>query len=353
MSKDYYKVLGVTKESSQDEIKNAYYNLAHKHHPDKNGDPEKFKEINEAYKILSDKDKKAQYDRFGYVNDGQSAGHGYNAGGFDFNFSDAGDLGDIFSQFFGGQAGFGQRKEKGGDIKVDLVMDLKDTLSSSKKKIKVNKYIKCNRCNGNGAEPGTDIDKCPACNGRGKVQTMHRTPFGTFTQLNTCPECRGEGYKPKTPCNVCNGEGIIKGEEDIDVLIPAGVDSGQIFSLSQRGNVGRRNTEAGDLYIRVIVNENKDYKREGDDLYFTQNIPFSTAILGGKTKFMFLDNKNIELKIPKNTQSGEVFKNSKKGIPHFSKRGVGDLYVKIMVQTPEKINKEQKKLIEELQKQGL
>lgn len=363
MSKDYYKILGIDKNANQDQIRNAYYELAHKHHPDKNGDAEKFKEINEAYRVLSDKDKRAQYDKFGFVNENQ--GGGYNWGNtqgaqdFEFNFGDFGDVGDIFQEFFGGGFGGGfsksQKKNRnnGSDINIVLEVDLKDVLNSQKKKIKIEKLIKCERCNGNGAEPGTKVKECQSCRGTGKVQQMRRTPFGTFTQVTVCPECLGERYRPENPCNVCRGEGRVRGYEEIELLIPAGVDSNQVFSVSQKGNTGRKNGIPGNLFVRIMVKPDKNFQRKTDDLYQKAFIPFSTAVLGGEIQINTIEEKTTSLKIPKSTISGTIFKKSGGGIPHFSKRGRGDLFVEVIIETPTHLSRRQKELLENLKREGL
>lgn len=366
MNKDYYKILGIEKNANQDQIRNAYYELAHKHHPDKKGDPEKFKEINEAYRVLSDKDKRAQYDQFGFVNENQGgAGAGGfdfsnaygNGQGFEFNFNEMGDLGDIFSEFFGG--GFSQQpksrknKNNGSDINIILEVDLKDTINAFKKVLSVEKLIKCNRCDGKGNEPNTKIKECSTCRGTGKVQQMRRTPFGTFTQVAVCPECQGEGYRPENPCNVCRGEGRTKGKEEIEVLIPAGVDTNQVFSINGKGNAGRKNGSSGNLFVRIIIKPDKNFTRKGDDLYQKAYMPFSCAVLGGEIEIKTIDNKIMELKIPKQTVSGTIFRKNGGGIPHFSKNGKGDLFVEVITETPNKLTKEQEKLLKELKKTGL
>ncbi|HNZ84119.1 MAG TPA: molecular chaperone DnaJ [Candidatus Pacearchaeota archaeon] len=363
MAKDYYKILGVDKNANSEQIRSAYYELAHKYHPDKNGDAEKFKEINEAYRVLSDKDKRAQYDQFGFINENQGGGYNWgNAQGaqdFEFNFGDFGDVGDIFQEFFGGSFGGGfskshkKNKNNGSDINIVLEIDLKDILESQKKKIKIDKLIKCQRCNGSGAEPGTKVKECHSCRGTGKVQQMRRTPFGTFTQVGICPECQGEGYIPENPCNVCRGEGRTKGIEEIELLIPAGVDSNQVFSVSQKGNAGRKNGIPGNLFVRIIVKSDKNFQRKADNLYQKTFIPFSVAALGGEIEVNTIEGKKMNLKIPKSTNSGTVFRKSGGGIPHFSKRGRGDLFVEAIIGTPKNLSREQEKIIKELKKQGL
>ncbi|MCD6550357.1 molecular chaperone DnaJ [bacterium] len=364
--KDYYKILGVSRNASQEEIKKAYRRLAHKYHPDKGGDEKKFKEINEAYQVLSDKEKRAQYDRFGRVFEG-GGGFGKASDGFDFNFDfsrwqketpgfdfEFSDLGDVFEEFFGG--GFSARKKdlrRGKDIQVDLEISLEDTLSDQKKEILLRKYIVCPRCHGSGGEPGTKIKECFSCRGTGQVQEIKRTFFGTVTRYIVCPECGGEGSRPEKPCNVCKGNGRIIGEEKISIVIPKGVDSNQVLKIKGKGDAGKKGGEPGDLYIRILVRKHPIFERKGDDLYVDIEIPFSLAVLGGEVEVPLLDGKKILLNIPSGTQSGKVFRISRKGIPHFGGIGRGNLYVKITIKVPRGLTKKQKELLEKLRKEGI
>ena len=357
--KDYYKILGVPRNASQEEIKKAYRRLAHKYHPDKGGDEKKFKEINEAYQVLSNPEKRAQYDRFGESFEFGKEGSGFSSGFFwkDFqeNFGfDSIDLEEIFEDFFS----FGREKRKkeinrGRDIELEVKINLEDTLKGIKKRITLEKFVKCPRCQGKGAEPGSSLKECFSCRGQGEVQQIKRTIFGTFTRYIRCPECGGEGRIPEHPCNVCRGEGRIKGEESIEVFIPAGVDSGQVIKITGKGEAGRRGGRAGDLYIRVFVRPHSLFERKGDDLYIDIPISFSQAVLGDEVEVPTPERKKILLKVPQGTQSGKVLRISNKGIPHFSGFGRGDLYVKLIVKTPKRLNKEQRKLLERLRKEGL
>ncbi|MFA5087218.1 MAG: molecular chaperone DnaJ [Candidatus Paceibacterota bacterium] len=369
MQKDYYKILGVSKTSSADEIKKAYYKLAHQFHPDKKGgNEEKFKEINEAYQILSDKEKRAQYDQFGSnVNFNNARGNasgfqGFNGGNVSWedimgNFGDIEDIFDMFGSGFSGGFNQNTRQDKdikrGSDIEVELELPLESILKEQDKEISILKNIKCSRCVGTGAEPNTQIKECFTCRGTGRVQQMRKTVFGTFTQVAICPECKGEGSKPETPCNVCHGEGRLKKEEKIMIKIPAGVDNEQIIKVKRKGDAGRRGGEDGDLYIRIFVKPHALFERKGDDLYLNQLISFSQAALGDKIKIPTLEGEKLVLKVSPATVSGDVLKVSHRGIPHFSGIGRGNMYVQLNIETPQKLTKKQKDLLEELKKEGL
>ena len=364
MAKDYYQILGISRNASPDEIRKAYHKLAHKHHPDKGGDEKKFKEINEAYQTLSDKEKRTQYDRFGQVFEGFPGGGPGFEPGFDFGFGrgkfgedfefEFGDLGEMMEEIFG----FGQpqrRKDlkKGKDIEIDLEIPLEDTLKGKEKEITLAKMTSCSRCQGSGAEPGTKITECFSCRGTGEVQQIKKTFFGSFTRATICPECRGEGYRPEKPCNVCKGEGRLRREEDIKIFIPAGVDTNQVIKVEGKGEAGRRGGKPGDLYCRIFVKSHPVFKRKGDDLYLKTPISFSQAALGEEVEIKTLEGKKVLLKVPPGTESGKILRISDKGIPHFSGYGKGDMYVELIVKTPKKLTKKQKELLEALKKEGL
>jgi len=360
---DYYEILQIKKNASQEEIKKAFHKLAHKYHPDKGGDEKKFKEINEAYQVLSDKTKRAQYDQFGRVFDGQPGPGTDGFSGFNWAWGnkgqqevefDLGDLGDIFGEMFG----FGQQRNtrdnrRGKDIQVDIEIPLEKTLIDFTEKINLSKYVICNRCSGKGSEPGTKIKECVACRGTGKVQQIKKTIFGSFTTVGICPECKGEGIIPEKPCNVCKGEGRIKAQETIEIKIPAGVDTNQIIKIGEKGEAGRKGQKAGNLYIRILVKKHPIFERREDDLFTTINIKFSQAVLGEQVELKTIDGTNILLEIPQGTESGKILRISGKGIPHFQGHGRGNLYVEIKIITPKKISKSQKKILEELKKEGL
>ncbi len=355
--KDYYQILGISKSASKEEIKKAYRKLAHKYHPDKkDGDESKFKEVNEAYQILSDDEKRNQYDKFGRVFEGGQAGGGYEGfsqgfNGFDFDMSD---LGDIFEEAFGFSSARKTRDvRRGKNIEIDLELSLQETLKGQKRKFSIRKFIVCSRCEGSGAEPGTARNQCFSCRGSGKVQEIKRTILGSFTKVTVCPECSGEGQKPENPCNVCKGEGRVKREEEIEVFIPAGIDTNQVIKVAGKGDAGKKGGKNGDLYIRIFVKQDSVFQRKGDDLFMNLFINFSKAVLGGEEKIKTIDNKNIFIKIPSGIESGKILKISGKGIPHFSGFGKGDLYVKVIIRIPKKLTKNQKELLRDMERQGL
>lgn len=370
--KDYYQILGVSKEATSEDIKKAYRKLAHKYHPDmKEGDEQKFKEINEAYQVLSDNGKRAQYDKFGRVFDGgtgpgadqgfggfrwawgQPGSHTHDdedASGFGFDFQD---VGDIFDEFFGGQQERRQEAKRGRDIEVELEIPLEATLTPTEQKISLSKLNMCDRCQGVGAEPGTKVNECFSCRGSGEVQQIKRTVFGSFTRVGICPECSGEGMRPDKSCNVCKGEGRIKGQEDIMVHIPAGVDTNQILRVEGKGDAGRKKGRNGDLYIRIAVKKHQIFQRRGDDILLKRDIALSQAALGDEIEVPTLEGTTSLVKIPEGAETGETVRVKGKGIPHFSGLGKGDMYVELKIQTPKKLSKEQKHLLQQLKEEGL
>jgi molecular chaperone DnaJ len=367
VSKDYYKILGVEKNATGDEIKKAYRNLAHKYHPDKGGDAEKFKELNEAYQVLSDKQKRTQYDQFGSAFDNRGAG-GFGGGGagmgqdgwfwgrpgaeFDVQFDD---LGEMMEEMFGfGQPGKKRRDpKKGKDIRLDIEISLEEAFMGIEKEFVVSKNEQCPRCTGSGAEPDTKIKECFSCRGTGQVQQVKRTFLGSFTKYVICPECGGEGYRPEKLCNVCKGEGRVKKDDTIRVSIPAGVDNNQVIKIEQRGEAGRRGGKSGDLYVRVFLKAHPVFERKGDDLYILHDISLANAALGGEIEVPTIEGKNILLKVPPATESGKVFRVSGKGITRFNGFGRGNMYAQMNIAVPKKLTKKQKELLEQLREEGL
>jgi len=355
MTKDYYKILGVEKNASADEIKKAFRKKAHKYHPDKpGGDEKKFKEVNEAYNVLSDEKKKSQYDAFGSA--GASAGAGFGGagsqGGFEgFDFSGfqqggAGGFGGFdFSDLFGGGFGGGSRVKRGRDINVELEVSFIDSVFGTKKTFSINKDSVCSGCGGSGAEKGSKMKTCPTCSGAGIVNEVRQTLMGTIQTQAECPDCAGKGKVPEKKCRVCGGSGIERRKEEINVKIPAGVETGNRLRVAGAGQAVS-DGESGDLYIHIKVEDNKDFKKVGNDLYSDLEVPLVDAVLGGKVSAKTVDGK-ITVKIPAGTQNGKILKVKGQGVK-ISDTKRGDLYLKIKVKIPEKLSRKEKKLFEEL-----
>jgi len=363
MAKDYYKTLGVDKSASQEDIKKAFRKMAHKYHPDKEGgDEAKFKELNEAFQVLGNPEKRRQYDQFGTTFEqggpgfggfGQGFG-GFSAGGGPFGQGagfDVNDLGDILGDLFGGAAGFGgkARRARGADIEVDAEIDFKETVIGSDKVLNLFKNTQCEHCKGNGAEPGTKISKCDNCNGTGQVQNVQKTVFGSFQSVGVCRECHGEGKRPEKPCKKCNATGVTKQSQQLKIKIPAGIDNGEVIKLAGQGEKGAYGARAGDLYIHVRVRPDERFKRDGLNIISKEHISFSQAALGDTIEATTIEGK-VKLKVPAGTQGGQIFKLKAKGIPALHGNARGDQLVEVLVNVPKKLSKEQKRLIEELKK---
>jgi len=359
MGKDYYKILNIEKSANQDEIKRAFRKLAHKYHPDKpDGDEAKFKEINEAYQVLGNAEKRSQYDQFGSTFDQQGGfGGGMNwedfmkharqgGGGFrNVNF-DFGDLGDMFGDIFGFGGGSSKRENRGSDIQIDITIEFKEAVFGVKKQIELYKYNKCSHCHGNGAEPGTPIDTCKTCNGQGRVTKVQRTFLGAIQTASICPDCNGQGKKAQTPCSKCSGQGISKQNEMIEINIPAGIENGSTIRLSGKGNAAAHGGEEGDLYVNVFVKNDSEFERHGSDVIKHEKISFRQAALGDKIEVQTLDGA-VDLKIPSGTQPNTKFRLRGKGIPILNGTGRGDLYVVAVVEVPKKLTRKQRKMLEE------
>ena len=358
MSKDYYKILGVEKNASADDIKKAFRKLAHEHHPDKNnGQDTKFKEANEAYQVLSDKNKRAQYDQFGSA---FSAGGGGGAQGNPFGGSNpfAGfggaqqtdfdfDLGDIFGSFFGGQGQARTRTKRGRDLEINLAISLKEAVFGVSKTISIKKQQSCGPCQGTGAKNGTSFDNCSGCGGSGRISTVI---LGQFQTQTACPECQGQGKQIKEKCGACNGQGNILENQDINIEVPGGIDDGQSIRLSGQGDSGANGAPAGDLYVNIAVNPEVGFVRENFDLVSEIKIPFTLAVLGDEIKVKTIDGQ-VKLKIPAGTQSGKKFILRGKGVTRLKSRGRGNQIVIVNVDVPQKLTRKQKQLIEELDKE--
>ena len=350
--RDYYEVLGVSKNASEDEIKRAYKKLARKYHPDMNpGDKEaeeKFKEANEANEVLSNPEKKAKYDQFGFagVDPNYGAGQGGygGAGGFDF-----GDLGDIFGSFFGGGFGGGGRRnpnapQRGESIRASLSVEFTEAAFGCEKSITIDRFEQCPTCKGKGCAPGTTPEVCTQCHGTGTVTQAQRTPFGMMQSQTVCPKCRGKGQIIHQPCPDCRGAGVVRKRRTIQVNIPAGIDNGQTISLRGQGHSGKNGGPAGDLLITVMVRPHEIFRRDGTAVFCEAPITFTQAVLGGTLEIPTIDGK-VKYDIPEGTQTGTVFRLRGKGIPGLNGRGRGDQYVTVNIETPRNLNREQKEAL--------
>ncbi len=346
--RDYYEVLGVNRQASEEEIKKAYRRLARAAHPDVNkSDPkaeEKFKEINEAYEVLSDPQKRAAYDHYGHA--ATEPGFGTGTGGFDFGTVEG--FGDIFDMFFGGG---GQRRrsgpQRGGDLRYDIEVGFEEAAFGLETTIEVPRTELCPVCHGNGAKPGTPIHTCPACKGTGQVQIAQNTAFGRFVNVRTCDRCGGEGKAVETPCPECQGRGRVKRTRKIKVKIPAGVDNGFRLRVPGEGEAGTRGGGTGDLYVYLYVKPHRLFKREGDDIQTGVELTFAQAALGATIKVETLDGQ-VELKIPEGTQTDTVFRLRGRGITRLRGSGRGDHFVRAMVKTPTRLTAEQRELLRSL-----
>jgi len=356
--KDYYDILGISKDASKEEIKKAYRKLALKYHPDKNPDKsaeEKFKEISEAYAVLHDDEKRRYYDEYGHAGidqrysyedifRGADFGEIFRGMGFDFDFG----FNDIFERFFGHRVGFERRarRTKGADLRYDIQISLEDAYHGLEKNISIPRTETCTLCRGTGAKSGTKPRQCPQCNGTGQLQQSRRTNFGIFTQITTCNRCRGQGTVIESPCPECRGRGTVQKTRDIEIKIPKGVDDGSQLRLAGEGEAGNGGT--GDLYVVIHIMNHPKFNRRGLDLHTIKEILFTKAAIGAKIDVETIDKQIEKLSIPQGSQNGDVFKLRGKGMPGLHGRGKGDLYVEIQVKTPTKISRRARFLLEEL-----
>lgn len=356
MSKDYYNILGVAKGASQDEIKSAFRKKAHEHHPDKGGDAEKFKELNEAYQVLGNPQKRQQYDQFGSAYQNSQAGGfsgwqnagGFGSGGFNMDFEDLGDMfggfGDIFG-FGGGRDG--RRETRGRDLEMMISLDFMEAVFGAEKEVSFSKNIVCRHCHGNGAEPGSKIENCQTCGGSGRISRVQRTILGNIQTQSACPGCGGEGKIYTKKCSKCSGTGLERDNVKLKVKIPAGIAEGESIRLSGQGETGQKGAPAGDLYLRIKIQTHQNFKREGYDIKTEEVISIKQAILGDKIEVKTVDGP-LTLKIPEGTQSGLVFKLKEKGVTKLRGRGRGDHYVKVIVKIPKGLSRQQKQILEGL-----
>ena len=347
--RDYYEVLGVSRGASEAEIKKAYRKLAKENHPDLHpGDKEaeaRFKEVNEAYEVLSDADKKARYDQYGHAGVDPNFGAG---GGFDGSF-DFGDLGDIFGSFFGGGFGGGRRTnpnapQRGESIRLSLAISFEEAAFGCEKSVTVERMETCETCHGNGCAPGSTPEVCPECHGTGTVQVRRQTPLGVFATSSPCTRCGGKGKIIHQPCKDCHGTGAVRKRKTIQASIPAGIDNGQTISIRGQGNAGKNGGPAGDLLITITVRPHELFRREGTSVLCEAPITFAQAVLGAELEIPTIDGK-VKYELPEGTQSGTTFRLKGKGIPALNGRGRGDQYVTVYIETPRNLNKEQKEAL--------
>lgn len=354
MSKDYYNVLGVDKSASKDEIKKAFHKMAHKYHPDKStGDEAKFKEVNEAYQTLSDDQKRAQYDQFG--SSGPQMGGGYDAGGFggfDFNgFGQGGfefDMGDMFGDLFGG--GRKARQQRGADLQTSISIDFKDAIFGVERELHIKKPSTCTTCKGDGAKPGTNLETCSQCNGKGQVRNIQRTILGSIATTQMCDKCHGVGKIPKEPCITCHGKGVVNESRTIKLNVPAGIQNGETLRLAGMGEAITGGA-SGDLYVHVSVASHKTIQRIQNDLVTTLPIKLTDALLGATYAVETLDGTE-QISIPTGTRVGDTITLKHKGVPTSSSKR-GNFVIKLDIKLPEKLSKHAKEVIEELKKEGI
>lgn len=353
MARDYYDILGVSKGASDDDIKRAFRKLAHQHHPDKpGGDAEKFKEINAAYQTLGDAEKRKKYDQFGAGYEqmgGGAGGFGQGFGGFDFrnggvNF-DMNDLGEMFGDIFSGGGRARREPPRGRHVEMDVTLTFAESAFGADKDVKIYKTIACGDCGGNGAEKGSKLVDCGQCNGSGQVRKVQQTILGNFQTVGVCPRCNGEGKSPEKACRKCGGQGVTKGEREINIKVPAGIADGEILRVSGEGEAAPRGGRAGDLYLTIRVKPDPRFSRDGFDVRSAIEIGVGTAALGGAVTVDTLDGE-VELTIPAGTQPGQTFRLKGRGITHLRKGGRGDHYVDVTVRIPKKLSKEQRKALE-------
>lgn len=353
--KNYYQILGVERGASKDDIKKAFHKLAHKYHPDKKeGDANKFKEVSEAYSVLSDDKKRGEYDSYGRVfsgGGGQGADQGF--GGFDFSgFTNSGfedvDFGDIFGEFFGG--GGRERVRRGRDISIDIEFSFAESVFGLERKVLLTKTSRCETCNGNGGKPGTSMETCSTCNGKGKIRETRRSFLGSVSTVRSCEVCRGTGKVPKEKCVTCHGAGVVRKEEEVTIVIPAGIEDGEMIRLSGLGEAVQGGTP-GDLYVKIHVKRHHLFHKEGSNLLMDLNVKLSDALLGSEYAVATLDG-DITVKVPEGVSFGETLRVRGKGIP-IEKGRRGDLLIRMNITLPSKLSKKAREELENLRKEGI
>lgn len=350
--KDYYHMLGVDKKASKEEIKKAFHKLAHKYHPDKNGgDETKFKEINEAYQVLSDDQKRNQYDTFGTAGPGAQGGNGFD--GFDFSgFTQGGDfgfdIGDMFGDIFGGSRR--AKKRRGADLQTSITIEFKESIFGVNKEIRITKPSTCHTCSGNGAKPGTALETCTQCNGNGTVRNIQRTILGSIATTEVCGKCHGTGKIPKDPCATCKGKGIVNETRTIKLSVPAGIQNGETLRLQGMGEA-IPGGQSGDLYVRISVTPHSTIMRQHNDLITSLNIKLSDALLGSQYAVETLDG-SMPITVPAGTKVGDVITLKGYGVPTSANKR-GNFIIKLNISLPEKLSKKAKEIIEQLKQEGI
>lgn len=351
--KDYYEILGLKKGATAEEIKKAFRKLATQYHPDKStGDEAKFKEISEAYAVLSDDKKRAEYDSYGHAF--SSAGNGQGFGGFNWaeGFANGGvefDISDLFENF-GGMFGGSRGRSRGRDISIDIELAFKDSIFGTVRNVLLTKNNVCEHCSGTGARPGTEMITCTTCNGNGKIRETRQSIMGSFTTVRECSTCMGRGTIPKERCGFCAGSGVLRSESEIEIKVPAGMQDGEVIRMTGRGEAIPNGTP-GDLYIKIHVKPDPHIKRDANNLVRTLPVKLSDALLGNTYKIETLDG-SLQIKVPGGIKHGELLRIKNKGVPYSSNRR-GDFMVKISIEMPNKLSRKARKLIEELQEEGI
>jgi molecular chaperone DnaJ len=355
--KDYYETLGISKSASEEEVKKAFRTLAQKHHPDKKGgDEAKFKEVSEAYSVLSDKKKRAEYDTYGKTfAGGNGGGPAGGFGGFDFSqFSGANgqgfefDLGDIFGEMFGG-GGQSRAQARGRDISIDIELSFKESIFGTDRRVLISKIGVCEVCTGSGAKKGSKMIACKTCNGKGEIRETRNTMLGNFTSARLCPTCNGRGETPETPCESCRGAGVKKQQEEIHIQVPGGVQDGEMIRMPSKGEAVQGGG-AGDLYVKLHVKADASFSREGNNLLTALDVKLTDALLGGEYTIRTLDGEE-KVAVPAGITHGEIIRIRGKGVP--MRGGRGDLHVRIDIEFPKKLSKTAKELVEKLRTEGL
>lgn len=360
MDKDYYKILGIERSASKDEVKKAFHKLAHKYHPDKkDGDEKKFKEIGEAYSVLSDDKKRSEYDAYGRVfsgggNGGGSAGQGSDFGGFDFNGFGQGnfqgfefDLGDVFGDLFGGR---GSRVPRGRDISIDLEIPFRDSVFGTQRTVLLAKVGVCTTCTGTGGEPGSTTKTCTKCAGNGKIHETKNSMFGSFSSVHVCDACHGTGKVPEKKCHTCSGHGVVRREEEVSIAIPAGINDAEMIRLTGAGEAVAGGT-TGDLYVKIHVKADPVFRKEGANLVMNLNVKLTDALLGATYKVATFDG-DTEVNIPQGVAFGERLRVKGKGVPTSNGKR-GDLLMLVDIALPQKLSKKTKEVIEKLKEEGI